>query len=91
MQEGQSDYQQMFRGAMERPTELVQQYPISTMLLMFGVGLGVGVVLSQAVCSAFTEAMEEPTMAEKVKRQVYDAVSQVLPANMMKQIQNFTA
>jgi len=92
MQEGFGDYQQMFHDAMERPAELVKEYPLSTMLLMFGVGLGVGVVLSQTVCSAFAEAMEvEPSMAEKVKRQVYDAVSQVLPPNMMKQLQSFTS
>jgi len=95
MQEGFGSFQglqETFNEALERPAELVKEYPLSTMLLMFGVGLGVGVVLSQTVCSAFAEAMEtEPTMAEKVKRQVYDAVSQVLPPSMMKQLHSFTS
>ena len=29
-----------FREAMERPAELVKEYPLASMLLMFGMGLG---------------------------------------------------
>ena len=78
-----------FRDAMERPTELVKEHPLPSMLLMFGVGLGVGVLLSQAVCSTLMEAIEEPTMTEKVKRQAFDALSHVMSPAMFKQFQHY--
>jgi hypothetical protein len=79
-----------FQGAMERPAEVVQEYPLSSMLLMFGVGIGVGVVVAQALTSTFHELTEDPTMTEKVKRQAFDALSHVLTPSMMKQLQSYT-
>jgi len=78
-----------FREAMERPAEMVKEYPLPSMLLMFGVGLGVGVLLSQTVCSTLLEAIEEPTMTEKVKRQVFDSLSHVMSPSMFKQFQQY--
>jgi hypothetical protein len=80
-----------FLHAMERPTELVHEYPVSSMLLMFGLGLGVGVIVSQTLLSGLAEALEEPTMSDKVKRQLYDALSQVIPASTLRQIQSYTS
>ena len=69
-----------FRHVLEQPTELVKEYPLSSMLMLFGVGLGVGVVIGQAMCSPMLHAMHpEPTMTERVSRQIYDTVSNVLP------------
>jgi len=78
-----------FREAMERPAEMVKEHPLPSMLLMFGIGLGVGVLLSQAVCSTLLEAVEEPTMSEKMRRQAYDALSHVFPPSMLKQMQQY--
>jgi len=78
-----------FRDAMERPAEMVKEYPLPSMLLMFGIGLGVGLVVSQAACSALIEAVEEPTMTEKMKRQVFDALSHVMSPSMFKQFQQY--
>jgi hypothetical protein len=61
------------------------------MLLMFGLGLGVGVIVSQTLLSGLAEALEEPTMSDKVKRQLYDALSQVIPASTLRQIQSYTS
>src|SRR5262245_63606188 len=70
---------QQFRETMERPVELVKEYPLASMLLMFGMGLGVGVVVSSAICSSLEEMSgHDATMAEKLKRQVYDALSHVI-------------
>jgi len=80
-----------FWGAMERPTQMVKEHPLPSMLLMFGLGLGVGVLISQTLCSSLIEALEEPTMTEKVRRQAYDALSHVLPPSMIKQLQNYTS
>ena len=79
------------RETMQRPVELVKEYPVSATMIAFGMGLGVGVLLSQTLCSALMETFEpEPTMTEKLRKQVYDAVNHVLtPA--MKQFQHYTS
>jgi hypothetical protein len=83
-------FNEQFRHAMARPTELVNEYPVSSMLVMFGVGIGVGVIMGQALCGALNELVEEPTMTEKMKRQVYDAMSHVLSPSMLKQFSSYT-
>jgi len=85
--------QDEFWGALERPAELVKEYPLPSMLLMFGIGLGVGVILSQTACSTLMEAFEaeQPTMTEKMRRQVYDALSHVVSPSMLKQLQSYTS
>jgi hypothetical protein len=87
----QNRVKEEFWGTMERPAEMVKEYPLPSMLLMFGLGLGVGVLISNTLCSSLIEAFEEPTMTEKVRRQAYDALSHVLPPTMLKQLQNYTS
>lgn len=57
--------------AMSKPTEMVQEYPVSSMLVVFGIGMGIGVALSQALIPAF----HEPTMSERMTRQLYDGMN----------------
>ena len=68
-----------FRDAMhaiEQPDEVVREYPLASMLLMFGMGLGVGVVVSQAICGSLAEMEpESSSMTDRLSRQVYDALS----------------
>ena len=61
------------------------------MLLMFGMGLGVGVLISQTLCASLLDSLEEPTMTEKMRRQVYDTLSHVISPAMLKQLQNYTS
>jgi len=79
------------RETFERPVELVKEYPFSSLMIAFGLGLGAGVLVSQALCSSLMEAFEpEPTMTEKLRKQVYDAVNHVMtPA--MKQFHHYTS
>ena len=73
--------------AMEQPTEMVKEYPVSSMLLAFGLGLGVGVVIAQAACSGSLMSYythHEPTMTEKLSRQIYDAVANVMPQSLRR-------
>jgi len=58
------------REAASRPTEMVKEYPMSSMMVVFGAGLGLGVVLSQAILPAF----REPTMSERMGQQLYDSM-----------------
>ena len=80
---------EQFQHAMERPTEMVREHPLPSMLLMFGLGLGVGVIVSQALAGGLFE--HEPTMTEKMRKQVYDALSHVMSPSMLKQFQNYTS
>lgn len=65
------------KQAMSQPTEMVKEYPVSSMLVVFGVGMGLGVVLSQALIPSF----HQPTMTERMGgmtermgRQLYDGM-----------------
>jgi hypothetical protein len=71
--------------AMSRPTEMVQEYPISSMLVVFGVGLGLGVVASQALLPSF----HEPTMSERMGRQLYDSMCNLSSA-VQRGIKSYT-
>jgi len=84
-------FNDQFREAMERPAEMVKEYPLASMLLMFGMGLGVGVLVSQSLCSVLTEMAEEPTMTEKVRKQVIDALSHVVSPSTLRQIQSYAS
>ena len=72
---------------LERPAELAREYPMSSMLVVFGLGLGVGVALSQVLCSSMAGSyFHEPTFTEKLSKQISDAVHQVLPDSMSRQL-----
>jgi len=40
-----------FEQAMQKPMEMAKEYPVASMLVLFGVGLGVGVLLAQSAPS----------------------------------------
>ena len=73
--------------AIERPTEMVKEYPVSTMLVAFGIGLGVGVVIAQACSGPLMQYVHhEPSTTEKLSRQIYEAVASVLPQSISRQL-----
>lgn len=74
---------------MQRPAELVQEYPVSSMLIVFGIGMGVGLLISQAMCSTMFEP--EPTMTERWQRQLMSAADRVLPVTMSRQLHQYAA
>lgn len=76
-----------FREALEKPVEVAREYPISSMLVLFGVGVGVGVLISQVACSSM---YHEPTFSERLSRQIYHAVNEVLPETVRGQISRFS-
>lgn len=70
---------------LNRPAEIVQEYPISTAMTVFGVGLGVGILLSLTVCDSLMRAVEPPpTMAERLSRQLYETLSHAVPDSMAR-------
>jgi len=62
--------------AMSQPAEMVKEYPMSSMMVVFGVGLGLGVVLSQAVLPT----VHSPTMSERMGQQLYDSMCNLTSA-----------
>jgi hypothetical protein len=78
-----------FKEALERPAELVKDYPVSSMLVVFGVGMGVGLLLCQAMCSTMFEP--EPTLTDRWQRQLMGAADRVLPASMSRQLHQYAA
>lgn len=78
--------QEGVQEALEQPMEMAREYPVSSMLVVFGVGLGVGVLLSQVACSAMHH---EPTFSERISQQIHDAVNRVIPDSVRSQISRF--
>jgi len=84
--QAESNSAHRFQEAMEKPAEVAREYPVSSMLVVFGVGLGVGLVLSQVACASMHH---EPTFSERLSRQIYDAVNQVIPDTVRAQMARF--
>jgi len=84
-QQGTQSSRMSFQDAVEKPMELTREYPVSSMLVIFGVGLGVGLVLSQAVASPLGHMMQpEPTMSEKIGQRVMEAIRPMLPDSIAR-------
>jgi len=79
-QEAAGNSRMKFEEALEKPMELAREYPVSSMLVVFGVGLGVGLLLSQAASAPLAYLTHhEPSMAEKLGHRVLEAIRPVLP------------
>jgi hypothetical protein len=67
---------------------LVSDYPLSAVLLVFGVGLGVGVALGSMLMGPATPdpsfVQRTERAAEKLGRQVLGAIAGVLPESLSK-------
>jgi len=71
----------------ERSVGVVKDYPLSSMMVVFGVGMGIGVLLSQAVCVPLMHAMQpEPTFSEKLGHRIYEAVASTIPESLMRRM-----
>jgi len=63
----------------------IKEHPLAMTLALFGVGLGLGVVVG----SALAEPMglrRQPT-AENLGRKILDSIAEYLPASVQKQLQ----
>jgi hypothetical protein len=59
--------------AQERASDLVRENPALSMLIVFGVGIGVGALLGEAV--SMTQSRPSQTMAERIGRQICDTLN----------------
>jgi hypothetical protein len=81
----QSAQSQMSQMA-AKPQELINDYPFSSALLVFGVGLGVGVVLSQAFCETESHGWGSQSSSERWGRKIYDYVSNMVPESVSRRM-----
>jgi hypothetical protein len=76
-----------FSQGMLQPKEVVHDYPLTSAFVMFGIGLGVGVLVGQALCEPISRSWHgEPTMTEKLGRSVVEALHSVLPEDVSRRI-----
>jgi hypothetical protein len=68
-----------------KPQELISDYPFSSALLVFGVGLGVGVALSQVFCESDYGWRSEST-SERWARRMYDYVTSMVPESVSRRM-----
>jgi hypothetical protein len=78
------------RDAGSKPDGLVSHYPLSSVLVVFGIGLGVGVALESLlggpVAPPPSLGKRTELAAERLGRQMLDAIAGVLPESLSKHI-----
>jgi hypothetical protein len=72
--------------AMQRPIEMAKEYPVASMLVVFGVGLGVGVLLGQAAPSMSSSSSSWSDSASRAYDRAYDSASRYLDSSYVERL-----
>jgi hypothetical protein len=72
------------QSMLRQPGELVGEYPASSVLLVFGIGLGVGFVIGHALCESTSSYWHQPTMSERWRQGMYDSLSNLVPETVSR-------
>jgi hypothetical protein len=83
--EGQSDEAPMMTRCAQACETAIQEHPLAMTLALFGVGMGLGVMVG----SALAEPMglrRQPAVAENLGRRILDSISEYLPASVQRQL-----
>lgn len=68
---------------LEQSKEIISDYPISSLMVVFGLGVGLGVLLSQSLVAP----MLQPQCAtERLGKQIYDAIASGIPDSIMRKM-----
>jgi hypothetical protein len=79
---------------MHQPAEMIKEYPLTSMLVVFGVGIGVGLIATQAMCESSSSSSNnfsrytggwDSRSAERFGRQVYDSLANMVPSSVSRQ------
>ena len=71
--------EQPWSFSMSSSRELIGEHPVSSTLLAFGMGLGVGVLIGQTIAGALMQESHPSTRLESLSQQVCDAVRNAIP------------
>jgi hypothetical protein len=67
-------------------TDTVRDFPLTSMLVVFGVGMAVGLVLVDSLGDTVAKALDrDPSTTEKLGRQIGEALKAALPESVMRQ------
>ena len=65
-------------------SQMITEHPLPSALVVFGVGIGVGLVVSQLLAEPIARYVApEPTGTERFRRQLMDALRGFVPDSMM--------
>jgi hypothetical protein len=66
----------------------VEEYPLSSTLVAFGVGLGIGVLLGQTLSGSFggSRNRPDPSTMEKLGEQVLHALRRSIPESLSRHL-----
>jgi hypothetical protein len=67
-------------------TEAVRDFPMTSMLVVFGVGMAVGLVLVDSLGESVGKVLDrDPSMSEKLGRNIAEALKAALPESVVRQ------
>ena len=61
-------------AALEQSTEIIKEYPLVSLTVMFGVGVGIGALIGSSFGSTPTFWEKQETTAQRLGRQLCDAL-----------------
>jgi hypothetical protein len=68
------------RGSVPQATDFVEEYPFASVAVMFGIGVGIGLVVGHSIAEAAGRRMfHHDTLAEKLSCQIRDLLKNSLP------------
>ena len=77
---------------LSQPAAIAGEYPLASMLALFGAGVAVGVLVSHALAGPLDRILQpELTMTERFGRQVFGYMNKVLPDSISRQIPQMKA
>ena len=62
----------------------IQDHPLAMTLAIFGVGMGLGVMLGSAIAEPI--GLRKQPVAENLGRKILDSIAEYLPASVQKQL-----
>ncbi len=66
------------------PQHLVTDNPLSSTLIIFGAGIGLGLMMSSLLTDPIRHMVTPETSTEKMRRQLMEALQGVLPESLMR-------
>lgn len=74
-------------GGANRPLEMIGEYPAASMVVLFSVGLGLGLVVGHALSESLADgSRRRDSLVQKLTCQIRSVLKQTLPENIWRQL-----